>query len=51
MLKELKHSVEFNNSLIEVLKADKSSLRAKVNNVKRLTAKLQKDKINVAKDS
>ncbi len=42
-VKELKHSVEFNNSLIEVLKADNASLRTEVNNLKHLTAKLQKD--------
>ncbi|KAM3619221.1 uncharacterized protein V6R79_004722 [Siganus canaliculatus] len=47
-VKELKHSVEFNNSLIEVLKADNASLRSEVNNLKQLTAELQKDKINMA---
>ncbi|XP_037115453.1 uncharacterized protein LOC119127540 [Syngnathus acus] len=47
-VKELKHSVEFNNSLIEVLKADNSSLRTEVNHLKHLTAELQRDKVNKA---
>ncbi len=49
-VKDLKASVKFNNSLIEVLKADNASLRMEVNNLRRLTAELQKDKVNMAKD-
>lgn len=45
---ELKASVEFNNSLIETLKADNISLRIEVNNLKRLTDELQNDNFNVA---
>lgn len=47
---ELKASVEFNNSLIETLKADEASLRIEVNNRKRLTDELQNDNFNVAKE-
>lgn len=47
---ELKASVEFNNSLIETLQADKASLRIEVNNCKRLTDELQNDNFNVAKE-
>lgn len=47
---ELKASVEFNNSLIETLMADKASLRTEVNNLKRLTDKLQNDNHNMAKE-
>lgn len=47
--KELKASVEFNNSLIEVLKTDNASLRTEVNSLKRLTAELQKDKVSMSK--
>ena len=36
--------------LIEVLKADNASLRTDVNNLKRLTGELQKEKENMAKD-
>ncbi len=48
-IKELKASVEFNNSLIEVLKADNASLRTEVNSLKCLTAELQRDKVNMSK--
>ena len=44
-VQELKASVEFNNSLIEVLKADNASLRIEVNKLKCLTEELQKDRI------
>ena len=49
-VKDLKASVEFNNSLIEVLKADNASLRTDVNNLKRLTDELQHDKVNMTND-
>lgn len=49
-IKDLKQSVEFNNSLIEMLKADNASLRAEVNDLKQLTAELQKDNITLSKD-
>ena len=49
-VKDLKASVEFNNSLIEVLKADNASLRTDVNNLKRLTDELKHDKVNMTND-
>ena len=49
-VKDLKASVQFNNSLIEVLKADNASLRNDVNNLKRLTDELQHDKVNMTND-
>lgn len=45
---ELKLSVEYNNSLIEVLKADNASLRSDVNKLKRLTEELQQDNTTMA---
>ena len=48
-VKDLKDSVEFNNSLIEVLKADNASLRIEVNNLKRLTDELVSEKDNMTK--
>ncbi|KAJ8342030.1 hypothetical protein SKAU_G00319580 [Synaphobranchus kaupii] len=49
-VEELKHSVEFNNSLIEVLKADNASLRIEVNGLKRQTVEFHEEKVRMAND-
>ena len=49
-VEELKQSLEFNNFLIEVLKADNASLRVEVNSLKRLTTELQIGKVTMAND-
>ncbi|KAJ8362218.1 hypothetical protein AAFF_G00388660 [Aldrovandia affinis] len=45
---ELKHSVEFNNALIETLKADNASVRVEVNELKRQTTELRAEKVQMA---
>ena len=49
-VKELKASVEFNNSLIEALKTDNASLRTEVNKLSQLTGELLQDNVKMAKD-
>ncbi|CAJ1055550.1 uncharacterized protein LOC119127540 [Xyrichtys novacula] len=49
-VEELKHSVEYNNSLIDVLKQDNASLRMEVNTLKKLTADLQQKNHKMSND-
>lgn len=49
-VEDLKQSVEFNNCLIETLKADNASLRSEVNTLKRLTNDLLDDNARMAND-
>ncbi len=50
-MEELKASLEFNNSLIEVLKQDNASLKTEVNNLKWLTADLWEEDAKMASDT
>lgn len=49
-VEELKQSVEFNNSLIEVLKKDNATLRADVIKLKQVTEELQEDNYRTTKE-
>lgn len=49
-VEDLKQAMEFNNSLIEVLKEDNASLRVEVNNLKKLTTELQQKNYNMSND-
>lgn len=49
-VEDLKQAMDFNNSLIEVLKQDNTSLRAEVNNLKELTTELQEKNDTMSND-